>query len=622
MQSKWPVIISIAIIAATLGFGLGHYSADKFEQDLFTQTPTASITAPELMSTEAALLQRENHYQNITTIREVLSLPSLFAQKEALHTIAGRADRSQIQLLLTESQGVADVQLRNQIQQILAARLTEIDPEAAAKLALQAYQNRNYALLHEVYANWANLDLDAAIQSANNISNTYQQTSAAQGVLAAIDTSKVQLRHDVSNRLGIETTEQQFMSDALIEKAVSNPEAAMLEAMNMPKGYERESAMQGIMDSWAIQNPREAFSFADQIQDNRIRKQLQETVLYRWAESDPNEAYEVMQTLPNAGVNSGISYTVFNYLASENPNEALNLIEKIPSARERHDAYSATISTWAAADAKAAASFVAQLDNKQLMQQLAPTVVQYLSTESPEDALLWAKELDPNGVLYLQNTVVSQIANTNPDRAFQIAQNEQHDTVRHQLLVSVIDNLSYTDPSRAASMIDQLSNTDVTVDVINSVVYNWANNDPDAAMAWVNTKSGEVREAGLTSIGSQLASMNPDLAASYLPQLSGPVRQSWAQNITYYYSSYDLEEAALWVENFRGEKFYTELLHSLASTAASTDVDYALDLAQNMPTVEERNHLIRQIADQISYSNPERAQLLYSRLPKEDRPQS
>jgi len=99
------------------------------------------------------------------------------------------------------------------------------------------------------------------------------------------------------------------------------------------------------------------------------------------------------------------------------------------------------------------------------------------------------------------------------------------------------------------------------------------------------------------------------------------VRTSWAQNITYYYSSYDLAEAAIWVENFRGESMYNELLSSVVGQAASSDVDYALQLAQNSTNTEQRNGLIRQIADQLSYSDPQRAELLYSRLPIEDRPE-
>jgi len=137
-------------------------------------------------------------------------------------------------------------------------------------------------------------------------------------------------------------------------------------------------------------------------------------------------------------------------------------------------------------------------------------------------------------------------------------------------------------------------------------------------MAWVNSKNGQIRDDGLISIGSQLASVDPDLAASYLPLLNGPVRESWAENITYYYSSYDLTEAATWIENFRGESIYENLLRSVVGTAASSDVGYALQLAQGVPSSEQRNALIRQIADQISNSDPQRAQQLYSRLPRDE----
>jgi len=41
------------------------------------------------MIAELARRQHKEHYQNLKNIAEVLSLPSLFAQQEALYAIAG-----------------------------------------------------------------------------------------------------------------------------------------------------------------------------------------------------------------------------------------------------------------------------------------------------------------------------------------------------------------------------------------------------------------------------------------------------------------------------------------------------------------------------------------------------
>ncbi len=622
MQTKSLLLLALSIIAALfIGYGLGHHFATNMTSDVFTQNLASPTVAATTMSIEAAQLQREEHYQNINSISEILSLPSLFAQKEALHAIAGRANKLLLLKLLKESAGVSNTQQRHNLMQVLVSRLTEIDPQSAAKIAIEDYKNRNYSLLSEVYQNWAKLDTDAAIKSANNIKDRYQHDTAAQGIIAAIDVDNISLILEVSERLGLEPNQEQYLSVALIEKAAQNPEAAMQEAMLMPKGYERENAMIGAIDAWAAQDPEQAFAFTQKINDRIARQRLQESVLYRWAEIDPQAAYEIMATLPKSNI-TNISYTVFTNLANQDPREALDIIENIPSSRHRSDAYSATITTWAAKDARAAASYVAQLDNKQLQLQLSSTIVQYLSEQSPEEALVWAKEMDPTGQQYLQDTVVGQIAAKDPERAFQIAQTAQQTTLRKQLSLTVINNLSYSDPVRAAELIDQLPIVDVDSELINSVMYGWANSDPEAAMIWVNGKTGQLRDDGLISLGNQLASTDPDLAASYLPQLNGPVRESWAQNITYYYSSYDVSEAASWIENFRGEKVYGALLRSVASTAANTDVDYALELAQNMPTKQERNDLIRQIADQIAYNDPQRAQQLYDRLPVEDQPES
>ena len=605
----------IAIIAGAIGYGLGHYFTNRSD-DVFSQNQK-TVVAENSMSIEAAKQQRDEGYKDLNTISDVLSLPSLFAQQEALHTIAGRANKVQLLLLIKESTGVANTQQRNNYVNILLARLTELDPQKAADIAIQAFEKRDYYLLSEVFLNWAKLDQDGAIKRANTIKEQYQHEAAAQGILASVDVENVALQIELAERLGLESKEEQFVSNALIEKANQEPEAAMQEAMLMPKGYDRESAMIGVMDSWASENPEDAFAFTERVNDKVMQQRLQEAVLYRWAETAPKEAYEMMLTLPKSNI-INVSYTVFSNLANQDPQEALNFIENIPSSRQRSEAYSAAITSWSAKDAPAAANYVAQLDNKQLKNQLAGTIIQYLSQQSPDEALIWAQEMDPNGQLYLQDTVIGQIASNDPQRALQLAQASPRAALRKQLSLTVINNISYTDPVGAAAIIDQLPASEITGELVNSVIYGWASSDPEAAIAWINTKSGQLREDGLTSIGSQLASVDPDLAASYLPQLSGNVRENWAQNITYYYSSYDLAEAATWIENFRGEDMYSTLLSSVISTAANTDIEYALQLAQNAPNQETRNENIRLIADQISYSNPQRAQQLYARLPAEE----
>lgn len=603
------------------GYWFGKNHTNKISSELFDQKALTATQSENLMSAEAAEQQRNDYYKSLSNISEVLSLPSYFSQQEALHAIAGRSNRVQLLQLLKQAAGVDNSQQRTTLIQILVARLTELDPQIAANIAIEAYKNNNYQLLRQVYQHWAGLSLETAIESANSIDDTNMQSTAANGILSALNVNDIQAITETSKRLGIDASEEQYVSNALVEKAIQDPESAMQEAIIMAPGSERDSALQGITSTWASQDPQQAFNYVEQIADYRLRQQLLETVLYRWAEQDPQAAYDVIQELPNLGRTSNISYSVFTNLANENPRVALEIIESIPSSRNRSDAYNATIQSWASRDAKAAANFVAQLDNKQLKQQLAPTVIQYLSTQAPDEALAWAKQQDPNGQQYLQNTVISQIATNNPEQAMQIALSSQQPTLRQQLVVTVIDNLSYNDPERAAGLLDQLPANDINTDAINSVVYNWASIDPDAAIAWVNSKSGSLRNDGLISIGNQLASVDPELAASYLPQLSSSVRESWAQNITYYYSSYDVVEAATWIENFRGETIFENLLSSVIGVAASSDVDYALQLAQSMPDQTQRNGMIKQIADQISYSNPQRAEQLYTRLPADQRPE-
>ena len=168
MQTKWLALFAlISIFTGVGGYWLGQNFIGGVDSELFSQKPLTPIENKETMSAEAAQQQRDEHYQSVSSITEVLSLPSLFSQQEALHAVAGRADKKQLKKLLKQAASIANAAQRESLLQILVARLTEIDPITAANIAKKAYENKNYTLLTQVYLHWAKLDIEGAINSAN-----------------------------------------------------------------------------------------------------------------------------------------------------------------------------------------------------------------------------------------------------------------------------------------------------------------------------------------------------------------------------------------------------------------------------------------------------------------------
>ncbi|MGB5257131.1 MAG: hypothetical protein WBN44_07740, partial [Woeseiaceae bacterium] len=64
--------------------------------------------ASPTMPTAIADGHREDGYSRITTMADIVALPSSFARREALYLLAGRADSARLQALIFDAHAMAD----------------------------------------------------------------------------------------------------------------------------------------------------------------------------------------------------------------------------------------------------------------------------------------------------------------------------------------------------------------------------------------------------------------------------------------------------------------------------------------------------------------------------------
>ena len=87
------------------------------------------------MSDAIAKQYREDRYDNLRTIEQILALPTDFARTEALYMLAGRSDSGSVQNLIYEANRIASAIDRDTALTILFSRLTELDPPSALAVA-------------------------------------------------------------------------------------------------------------------------------------------------------------------------------------------------------------------------------------------------------------------------------------------------------------------------------------------------------------------------------------------------------------------------------------------------------------------------------------------------------
>jgi len=131
--AKTPVL---ALIAGVFVGALAMLFAERFAlEEGGTQGVARDLVTTPTMSRAAAEKHREARYRDLTTIEDIVALPTEFDRAEALYALAGRSGSGAIQALLYEADRVADDFEREQLLGILFFRLAEVDPQSALALA-------------------------------------------------------------------------------------------------------------------------------------------------------------------------------------------------------------------------------------------------------------------------------------------------------------------------------------------------------------------------------------------------------------------------------------------------------------------------------------------------------
>jgi hypothetical protein len=136
------------------------------------------------MAPEVAENHRSEQYAGLTSVREVMALPSEFARAEALHIVAGRANAAAVQGMIFEANGIADEIERAMLLNVLFFRLAETDPQSALALARSDDFKGIRSIELTVWRVWSRADLDDALFAARAQMSALRQIASTDPQLA------------------------------------------------------------------------------------------------------------------------------------------------------------------------------------------------------------------------------------------------------------------------------------------------------------------------------------------------------------------------------------------------------------------------------------------------------
>ncbi len=525
------------------------------------------------ISVAEAEFLREGRYENISTIEETLALPTDFAETEALYTIAGRADSGGVQDLVYQAARIQDRTDRQAALFILFLRLTELDPKSALAISRTPTFRSETRYENEVWTAWGRLDLSAALEEAK-AGTAAQKNFAAQSLYA----SARGLNND-SSALIYEALKIRPGRNAKIQHLYAladlSPADAIRYVESLPSASEQRQQI-GFLASYLARSGNVNANYAGLIQSATIRRYFEQTFDMQVATTDPESSLKKALAAPASAQSQQQVFMALQQLASQDPTKAIEYLEQLPATPGAERQHSRIIATIALSD--------------------------------PDMALAWARENDTSTGQTMLVSVLSQIAQTDPQLALAEIQTLEQPQARDRVVSAVAMHLAQSNPEEAIQVLGQISNEQVRGSAASQIAAAWVQTDFNGALNWVSSLDEDTRQRTLETIGQSLVHSDVDRAIELLTrfpdQPSSGLTMQIAQNLA---QSRSTDAALDFINRYKNDPEFSQLQSVVIGMTAMSDPARALRMAENIEDRQSRDQLYSRIIGQQAMTDPQQA---------------
>lgn len=341
-----------------------------------------------------------------STIAEILALPNDFAQTQAAFALAAQADETELLALIAEAQSIPSSNDRSALTMILMLRYAEIDPYVAARYVERSTLEAKPELIFTIFNAWSKVDLDAAIDAADDLGSARRRRAAGQAVLAAFAESDVGMLVDIATRLAAIGIGDAVTPTLAAYAAATDPEAALALAGTIGSLDRREVVLEAILTEWAETDAAAAILALEGIEFRNLpnlRRKLgmayarqSPAAAIEWGKSrdeymavlgevmrqDPARVIGMLRTDYTPLQQQPIVDQIMQSMAIEDPQAATDAWTQLPD-EFRPAAAGSIISIWAQRDPDAAEAWVRSLSKQDGQQEAlrALLIMMYSTTD-------------------------------------------------------------------------------------------------------------------------------------------------------------------------------------------------------------------------------------------------
>lgn len=580
--------IAPAIAGAVIG-AVGAYAVIDRQQPPATPPDIVrDIGEVASISDAAADAHRDDRYAALTTVSDVLALPSRFARSEALHALAGRSDSAAVQGLVYEANRIADDTVRSASLDVLFARLAELDPESALAMARSPTFGDSIDIERRVWASWGLHDLDAAIAAAAGQPTAAERNLAAQSLFYAFGYMGSEKTGEIEAKLGIRpdaTARARFLYQ-LADRSVT---AAVDHVMTIPSSSERFDSARWLAHHLSRNQPSRAAGYASLFDNHELRQTYLDALARSLAAVDPRSVLDRML---------GAVVTDSNRAELTGAMRALTATD-IDAAIEYYGLYSTSGAG---------------------PPQLGFIIVEELAQRDPSRALEWARanETERFGHGLYEQVALRRIAMQDPVFAMAEVAKIRNAQQRGNAIDSIVEVIARSDPATAAGIVDSLDNPRERRSAASRLLNAWLGQDPDAAVSWLMADDKLETASMLDDVGQYLATTNTSAAIRLMDKVDAEsaivLRR---QIVTALALQPSLVEAQAFVSRYEGNPEYSSLFAAMVDGLARKDLTAAAQMANTIPDLRERDAAMSMLVHRQARSDPVKAAALIESISSE-----
>jgi len=528
-----------------------------------------------VMAQATADKHRVEQYVGITSIEELLSLPTEFARSSALYSLADRSGSAGVQNLIFEANRIADDVERAALLEILFFRLAELDPQSALVLARTADYSSIRSIERTVWRAWARKDLDDALFAAKTQTLLAHQNMAAQSLYRSF------------GYMGNETT--QYIEDEL------------------GIGPDR-STRAGYLYRFADKSTADAIAFINSLERGVEQTEYVTWLAYYVSLRDPQAALANASLFKVASDGENFMAIINSDIARQNPQATIERLLVNGFNQRTYNELYAAIGALAATDINAVKQYYEQAQTADTRQMIGTAIASELAKTNPDDALAWARGNDSGQFPGMTLSVLFRIAEADPQRALTEAFGTPNAQVRSRLVSSVVQHIAQKDPSVAVAFLDQVPDGAQKLEASRHLSSAWMSVDPDAATEWILSQDEETAQQMIQGAAFRMVHRDIDAAMALLPRLDKSDQVNLRRQIVEQLATNrSPAEAQAFAQRFEGQPGYDQLQATVVAGVARSDVLMAKQLADQLAPGNARDGAYAQVISQQAQTDPVQA---------------